>query len=120
MMLEQNESDLKTWARQYKEGLGVYQRKMPEVVKLYNDFTGECFKTGAVDEKTKHMMALAISLCENDDYCIMYHTQEALHKGAKEQELLEVIAVAAAFGGGSAMSLGVTLLQQAISEGLKH
>lgn len=100
----------------YKEGLGQFEEKMPGIARAYLDFTGECFKEGAIDQKNKQLIALGISLCMQDEYCIMYHTQEAMHKGATDEEILEVVGVCAAFGGGAAMSQGVTLVQECLDQ----
>jgi AhpD family alkylhydroperoxidase len=102
--------------QEYKEGLGQFKEKMPDIAEKYHAFTGACFKKGAVDEKTKQLIALGISLGLQDEYCIIYHTQEALHKGASDKEILEVVAVSAAFSGGAAMSQGVTLVQECLNE----
>lgn len=102
--------------REYKEGLGHFRDKMPDITEKYIEFTSACFAPGEIDQKTKQLIALGISLYSQDEYCIMYHTQEAMHTGASEQEILEVVGVCAAFGGGATMSQGVTLVQECIQE----
>ncbi|GAB6891715.1 Carboxymuconolactone decarboxylase [Geobacillus stearothermophilus] len=62
------------------------------------------------------MIALGISLATQDEYCTIYHAKGCLDEGASEQEILEVYAVAAAFGGGAAMSQAVTLVQECLRE----
>ncbi|OEH92285.1 carboxymuconolactone decarboxylase family protein [Bacillus solimangrovi] len=100
----------------YKAGLGVFTQKLPEFAHHFNAFTEACFKGGEVSEKEKQMIALGISIYSQDEYCIIYHTKGCLDNGATEQEILETTAVASAFGGGAAMSQGVTLVQEAIQE----
>lgn len=100
----------------YKRGLGIYNERFPNLVSHYNRFTEECFKAGQLDAKTKQLMALSIGVFSNDEYCIIYHTKGALDEGATREEILEAVAVAAALGGGSAMSQGVTLVQDVIQE----
>ncbi|WP_059173573.1 carboxymuconolactone decarboxylase family protein [Bacillus sp. FJAT-27445] len=101
---------------EYKAGLGVFTKKMPEIARLYNAFTEECFKEGALSQKDKHLIALGVSLHAQDEYCIIYHLKGCLDQGASEDEILETVGVTAAFGGGAAMSQGVTLVQEAIDE----
>lgn len=108
------DNEIQGWLMEYKEGLGQFREKMPEIAQRYMDFTGACFEAGALDEKAKHLIALGISVYAQDEYCMIYHTHEALHKGANEQEILEVVGVCAAFGGGATMSQGVTLVQDCI------
>lgn len=66
--------------------------------------------------KEKQMIALGISIHAQDEYCMIYHTKGALDQGATEENLLEVVSVAAAFGGGAALSQGITVVQQCIDE----
>lgn len=101
---------------EYKQGIGEFTKKMPKLAKLYNAFTEECFKAGKLTQKEKQMIALGISLYSQDEYCIMYHTKGCLDQGAKEDEILEVVGVTAAFGGGAAMSQAVTLVQECMTE----
>ena len=55
---------------------------------------------GALNAKTKEMMALAISIVVGCDGCIAYHVHDAVQAGATRQELLETIGVALLMGGG--------------------
>lgn len=100
----------------YKEGLGKFNEQLPRLVESFNHFTKECFKAGALDQKSKQLLALAISVFANDEYCIIYHTKGALDQGATEAEILESVGVAASLGGGTAMAQGVTLVQDALQE----
>jgi AhpD family alkylhydroperoxidase len=116
MQDEYTESNVQIWIQDYKEGLGQFEEKMPEIARSYMDFTGACFAPGALDQKTKQLVALGIGIYSQDEYCMVYHTQEALHHGASEEEILEVVGVCAAFGGGATMSQGVTLIQECLRE----
>lgn len=96
---------------EYKEGLGKFQQKMPELVHAYHQFTERCFEEGEIPQKYKHLIALGISLYAQDEYCIRYHTKGCLDQGCSESEMLELIGVCAALGGGVAMSQGVQLVK---------
>lgn len=100
----------------YKEGIGMFTKKMPKLAELYNAFTEECFKEGALSQKHKQLIALAVSLYAQDEYCMVYHTKGCLDQGCTEEEILEAIGVTAAFGGGAAMSQAVTLVQDSIQD----
>lgn len=100
----------------YKEGLGMFTEKMPEFASLFNAFTEECFKEGALTQREKQLIALGISLHAQEEFCIIYHTKGCLDQGCSEQEILEAVGVTAAFGGGASMSQGVTLVQECIGE----
>ncbi|PKR79384.1 carboxymuconolactone decarboxylase family protein [Halalkalibacillus sediminis] len=93
----------------YKEGTNYLKEKLPKMTQGYFDFTKACFEPGNLDEKTKQLMAIGISIYAQDEYCIIYHTKGAVEHGAEEQEILETIAISAALGGGAAFAQGVTL-----------
>lgn len=101
---------------EYKLGLGTFTQKMPEIAKQYNAFTEACFKEGALSKKEKQLIALGISVFSQDEYCIIYHTKGCLDQGASEEEIMEVLGVSAAFGGGAAMSQAVTVVQDCIED----
>ncbi|MFC0214242.1 carboxymuconolactone decarboxylase family protein [Paenibacillus chartarius] len=98
----------------YKTGVGAMSDKLPQLTRAYHDFTGECFKQGALSAKEKQLIALGIALFANNEICTFYHVQEAVSAGASDEEVLEAAGVAAAVGGGHAMSQGVTRVQQAL------
>ncbi|MES0856136.1 carboxymuconolactone decarboxylase family protein [Geobacillus sp. G4] len=102
--------------RHYKEGIGAFTQKLPAVAERFNAFTDTCFAEGALSKKEKQLIALGISVATQDEYCTIYHTKGCLDEGASEQEILEACAVAAAFGGGAAMSQAVTLVQECLGE----
>lgn len=100
----------------YKEGLGVFSKKMPDIADKYKAFTQACFTEGQLSQKEKQLIALGISIYSQDEYCIVYHTKGCLDEGCSEQEILETVGVTAAFGGGAAMSQSVTLLQDTLDD----
>lgn len=100
----------------YKAGIGAFTQKMPSLAEHYNAFTEECFKEGALSKKEKQLLALAISLYSQDEYCMIYHLKGCLDEGATEQEIFETVGVTAAFGGGASMSQAVTLIQDGLSD----
>lgn len=100
----------------YKEGLGTFTKKMPELASHFNAFTEECFREGTLSQKDKQLIALGISLYSQDEYCIIYHTKGCLDQGCSEEEIFEAIGVTAAFGGGAAMSQAVTLVQDCMND----
>ena len=57
---------------------------------------------GALNAKTKELMALAIGIAARCDGCIAYHVHDAVAAGATRAELLETIGVALMMGGGPA------------------
>jgi AhpD family alkylhydroperoxidase len=126
MKLEQNgmriNSSIQSDLIRYKSGIGTYTQTMPEIVSAYNAFTESCFSEGEISKKNKQLMALGISVYSQDEYCIIYHAKGCLDQGCSVKEIFEAIGIAAALGGGAAMSQGVTLVQECMEEfsQLKH
>ena len=67
----------------------------PEITEAFKNFSKAVFKEGALTEKTKQLIAVAVAHVTQCPYCIHSHTAQALRKGATEQEIMEAIWVAA-------------------------
>ncbi|ELK46990.1 carboxymuconolactone decarboxylase family protein [Halobacillus sp. ACCC02827] len=115
-MEENNRTWTETYLHDYKEGMGLFKEHMPEVAHQFSQFTEECFKEGEISQKQKQLIALGISIVAQDEYCMIYHTKGCVDQGASEKEVLEACGVAAAFGGGAALSQAVTLVQDAYKD----
>ncbi|MDH3729678.1 MAG: carboxymuconolactone decarboxylase family protein [Acidimicrobiia bacterium] len=61
---------------------------------------------GALNQATKELIALAISVADECDGCISAHARGAARHGATEQEAAEAIGVALLMGGGPATIWG--------------
>lgn len=78
------------------------RRKVPEVYKGFGELHKAAFAPGALDAKTKELIALAISVVEGCDGCIASHAQAAARTGATHQEAAEAIGVTFLMHGGPA------------------
>ncbi len=83
----------------------------PEVYRSWLDFDRKAFEAGALDAKTKELIALGIAHITQCPWCIDAHVQKAEQAGASEKELAEVIFVAMAMASGAAWSHGGLMLQ---------
>jgi AhpD family alkylhydroperoxidase len=82
------------------------RRNIPEVYKGFQSLHGAAFAPGALDVKTKELMAFAIAVVERCDGCIASHAQAAARAGASEEEAAEAIGVAFLMNGGPATIYG--------------
>jgi AhpD family alkylhydroperoxidase len=73
---------------------------IPDVYKGFADFHHAAFEAGALDAKTKELIALAIGVVDRCDGCIASHAKGAADKGASRQEAAEAIGVAMLMSGG--------------------
>ncbi len=86
--------------------LGGLQRELPEPVKAFAQLHRQTVASGALEAKTKELMALAIGIALRCNGCVAYHVHDALRAGASRQEVLETIGVALMMGGGPALVYG--------------
>ena len=73
-----------------------------DVMKGFGTIAQAALKPGALDTKTKELIALAISVAVRCDDCIAFHTKAAVDRGATREEILETLGVAIYMGGGPA------------------
>ncbi|MCP3032811.1 carboxymuconolactone decarboxylase family protein [Halobacillus sp. A1] len=108
------------YLQEYKHGIGVFSEKMPEVAHAFSEFSEACFKEGELSKKSKQLIALGISIVAQDEYCMIYHTKGCIDQGATEREVMEACSVAAAFGGGAALSQAATIVQDTFNDLKQH
>ena len=82
------------------------RRAIPEVYKGFAELHRVSLGPGALDVKTKELMALAIAVAEHCDGCIASHARAAALAGATRQEAAEAIGVAILMNGGPATIYG--------------
>jgi AhpD family alkylhydroperoxidase len=70
----------------------------PELFSSFIDFDKKVFAAGALDVKTKEMIAVATAHITQCAFCIDFHTKKAKNAGASEAEIAEAIFVAMAIG----------------------
>lgn len=85
----------------------------PGIHEAFQVFSRQVFADGALDEKTKQLIAVAVAHVTQCPYCIQGHTKAALRKGAGEQELMEAIWVAAEMRAGGAYAHSTLALETA-------
>jgi AhpD family alkylhydroperoxidase len=89
----------------------------PEIHDAFQAFSEQVFAEGALPEKTKQLIAVAVAHVTQCPYCIRSHTRLATRKGATEQELMEAIWVAAEMRAGGAYAHSVIALDAVGAEG---
>ena len=79
---------------------------IPDVYAGFQQLHGAAFAAGALDVKTKELIALAIAVVERCDGCIASHARGAAKAGASRQEAAEAIGVTFLMNGGPATIYG--------------
>jgi AhpD family alkylhydroperoxidase len=83
----------------------------PQATNTFWAYDKATLAEGAIPQKYKELMAIAIALTTQCVYCIELHRQRAVTAGATEAELVEAVHVAAALCAGGAITHGTHLLQ---------
>lgn len=74
----------------------------PEITEAFRNFSRTVFKEGALPEKTKQLIAVAVAHVTQCPYCIRGHTAQAVRKGASAEEIMEAIWIASEMRAGGA------------------
>jgi AhpD family alkylhydroperoxidase len=74
----------------------------PGIHEAFEQFSRAVFAEGALSEKTKQLIAVAVAHVTQCPYCISGHTKKAKRKGAGDEEIMEAIWVAAEMRAGGA------------------
>jgi alkylhydroperoxidase/carboxymuconolactone decarboxylase family protein len=99
-----NSEDLKKFGN-----IGEFQKPLAD---KFFDWYSEVFKEGALTEREKSLIALAVAHAVQCPYCIDAYSQDTLEKGCSEQEMMEAVHVAAAIKGGAALVHGVQMMNK--------
>ena len=78
----------------------------PDQMRAYRGLMEAATAAGALDPKTKELMAVAIAIAIHCEGCIVYHVRAAHKHGASREEVAETIGVAIEMGGGPAAVYG--------------
>lgn len=96
-------SDFKAVAQAVVQGAGQLHKAKPELMTGFMGLHKAAMAPGALDEKTKEMMALAIGVAKLCDGCIASHLQKLVSLGLTADELNELLGVAILMGGGPSL-----------------
>ena len=88
----------------------------PEINEAFENFSRAVFADGALPEKTKQLIAVAVAHVTQCPYCITGHTKLARRKGASPEEIMEAIWVASEMRAGGAYAHSALALR-AMGEG---
>ncbi|GAB4392012.1 MAG: carboxymuconolactone decarboxylase family protein [Gammaproteobacteria bacterium] len=93
------------------QALGTFGKELPEVMAGFTSLSKAATKDGALDKKTKELIALAIGVAKQCDGCIGFHTQALARLGATQAEVMETLGMAVYMGGGPALMYAAEALQ---------
>ena len=75
----------------------------PEVPRAFGALGQAAMKDGALDRKTKELIAMALSVAARCDPCLGYHAEALVKLGCTRAELEEMLGMCIYMGGGPAL-----------------
>ena len=91
--------------------VGELRRAQPEPMQAFSALAKTASADGAVDKKTKELIALAIGVTQRCDGCIGFHGKALVELGASRDEVAEVLGLCVYMGGGPALMYAADALR---------
>ena len=82
----------------------------PDVSQAFGALVKSVNDTGALDHKTKELIALGIAIAVRCEGCLLFHVRALIKLGASREEITGAIDVAVEMGGGPARVYGAHAL----------
>ncbi|GGZ42451.1 carboxymuconolactone decarboxylase family protein [Asticcacaulis endophyticus] len=89
--------------RRISGNLKTLRRDIHETMAGFSALAQAATKDGALDKKTKELIALAIGVSTRCDGCIGFHTEALVRLGATKSEVEETLGMAIYMGGGPSL-----------------
>ncbi len=88
---------------------GDIGKNAPQLWEKFSAYYGAVFEEGALSEREKSLIALAVAHAVQCPYCIDAYTQACLEKGSNIEQMTEAVHVANAIRGGAALVHGMQM-----------
>jgi AhpD family alkylhydroperoxidase len=89
--------------QQISANLRKLRNDVPDVMKGFSALAQAAGRDGALDKKTKELIALALGVAAHCDGCIGFHAEALVKLGATRPEVEEVLGMAVYMGGGPSL-----------------
>lgn len=89
--------------KRISQNLKTLRQDLPEVMQGFSSLAQASTKNGALDKKTKELIALGIAISTRCDGCIGFHTETLVKLGVTKEELEETLGMAIYMGGGPSL-----------------
>jgi alkylhydroperoxidase/carboxymuconolactone decarboxylase family protein len=106
------------YSAEHLRGFGDISEGAPELAKKFFDYYAAVFAPGALTEREKALIALAVAHTVQCPYCIDAYTTESLQKGADLEQMTEAVHVACAIRGGASLVHGMQMKDHAAKVGM--
>jgi AhpD family alkylhydroperoxidase len=90
--------------------LATLRKDIPDVMAGFSALAAAATRDGALDKKTKELIALALGVAAHCDACIGFHVQALVKLGASKVEMEEALGMAVYMGGGPSLMYSANAL----------
>lgn len=83
---------------------GEMSKTSPHLFELFRKWYAATMERGALDERTKKLIALAVAFAIQEPYCIDSYASSCADSGITPEEMAEAVSVAAVIRGGGTVA----------------
>ncbi|WP_395665259.1 carboxymuconolactone decarboxylase family protein [Methylocella sp.] len=105
-----NSSSYRELTQGVSKNLATFRADLPDVAKGFSALAQAATKDGALDKKTKELIALALGVAARCDACIGFHAEALVKLGATKIEVEEMLGMAVYMGGGPSLMYAANAL----------
>lgn len=91
--------------------VGQVRGGAPDVMKGFSAMAKAATADGALDGKTKELIALALGIAARCDGCLAFHAKAVVELGGTRDEVMETIGMSVYMGGGPSLMYGALALE---------
>jgi AhpD family alkylhydroperoxidase len=91
--------------------IGELRKAAPDAMQGFNTLAKAATASGALDKKTKELIALAIGVTQRCDGCIGFHAKALQALNVTREEIAETMAMCVYMGGGPALMYAADALR---------
>lgn len=103
--------DYEALTKSISQYVGELRKAQPETMKGFSAMANSALEDGALDKKTKELIALAIGVALRCDGCIGFHTKTLVELGSTREEVCETLAMTVYMGGGPSLMYAADALR---------
>lgn len=89
--------------KRISDNMKTLRKDIPETMQGFSAMAKAATADGALDKKTKELIAIAIGVSTRCDGCIGFHAKALVDLGATKQEVEEALGMAIYLGGGPSL-----------------
>jgi AhpD family alkylhydroperoxidase len=89
--------------RHISANLKTLRKDLPETMQAFSALAQSASRDGALDKKTKELIALALGVAAHCDGCIGFHVEALVKLKASKAEIEEALGMAVYMGGGPSL-----------------